>query len=164
MDLKDKSALARLRKQIAMEADIVLQNLRPGSADGLGLDATDIRDLNERIIYCNLWAFGAVGPLAARPGFDALMQAFGSIMAVAGEEGQPPVRAGVSVIDMGTGMWCAIGILAALNRRHETGTGGMIDTSLFETALAWTAYYNMDVQVTGQAPQRHGSEEQDEHM
>ena len=157
VDFKDKAALAALRQRIVEEADVVLQNLRPGVANSLGLGAEAIRALNPKVIYCNLWAFGATGPLSERPGFDALMQAFGGIMAVTGEEGRPPVRAGISVVDMGTGMWCAIGILAALNRRHGTGVGGVIDTSLFETALGWTAYYNMDVQVTGEAPQRHGS-------
>ena len=67
------------------------------------------------------------------------------------------MRAGISVVDMGTGMWCAIGILAALKRRHDTGRGGIVDTSLFETALGWTAYYNADAQVTGAPPERHGS-------
>ena len=157
VDFQDETALAALRERIVEEADVVLQNLRPGVADKLGLGAANLCALNPALIYCNLWAFGATGPLAPKPGFDALMQAFGGIMAVTGEEGQAPVRAGISVVDMGTGMWCAIGILAALNRRHESGKGGVIDASLFETALAWTTYYNADVQVTGVAPQRHGS-------
>lgn len=157
VDYKDPAALAELRRRITDEADVVLQNLRPGVADGLGLGAAHMRALKPELIYCNLWAFGATGPLSERPGFDALMQAFGGIMAVTGEDGQAPVRAGISVVDMGTGMWCAIGILAALNRRHLTGTGGVVDASLFETALGWTAYYNADVQVTGEPPKRHGS-------
>ena len=157
VDFKDPEALAVLRQRIVSETDVVLQNLRPGVADKLGLGATAMTAENPGLIYCNLWAFGAKGPMAERPGFDALMQAFGGIMAVTGEEGRAPVRAGVSIVDMGTGMWCAIGILAALNRRRESGRGGVVDTSLFETALGWTAYYNVDVQVTGKAPQRHGS-------
>lgn len=157
VDLKDPAQLAALRQRIVRQADVVLQNLRPGAVDRLGLDAASLRADNPRLIYCNLWAFGASGPLKDRPGYDALMQAFGGIMAVTGEEGRPPVRAGVSVIDMGTGMWCAIGILAALNRRHLTGEGGVVDASLFETAVAWTTYYNLDVQVTGETPSRHGS-------
>ena len=157
VDLKDEAALQKLRRRIAEDTDVVLQNLRPGVAGKLGLGAAQMCAANPSLIYCNLWAFGAKGPLAERPGFDALMQALGGIMAVTGEDGQPPVRAGISVVDMGTGMWCAIGILAALNRRHDTGRGGVIDTSLFETALGWTAYYNTDVQVTGETPKRHGS-------
>jgi len=157
VDLKDADQLAALRQRIVDRADVVLQNLRPGAVERLGLDAASLREENPRLIYCNLHAFGATGPLKDRPGYDALMQAFGGIMAVTGEENRPPVRAGVSVIDMGTGMWCAIGILAALNRRHATGEGGMVDASLFETALAWTTYYNLDVQVTGETPAKHGS-------
>lgn len=157
IDLKDEGAVGRLRSRIIDDFDVVLQNLRPGAIDRLGLDEASLRADKPALIYCNLWAFGAKGPLADRPGFDALMQAFGGIMSVTGEEGRPPVRAGVSVIDMGTGMWCAIGILAALNRRHVTGQGGAIDASLFETALGWTSYYNTDVQATGKPPTRHGS-------
>jgi crotonobetainyl-CoA:carnitine CoA-transferase CaiB-like acyl-CoA transferase len=157
LDLKDEAARAELRRRIVEDTDVVLQNLRPGTVAKLGLDAATLRAENPRLIYCNLHAFGARGPLHERPGYDALMQAFGGIMAVTGEEGRPPVRAGISVIDMGTGMWCAIGILAALNRRHATGEGEEIDASLFETALAWTTYYNLDVQVTGRSPVRHGS-------
>jgi crotonobetainyl-CoA:carnitine CoA-transferase CaiB-like acyl-CoA transferase len=157
VDLKDTDAVAGLRARIIAEFDVVLQNLRPGAVERLGLDEARLRADKPALIYCNLWAFGNRGPLAQRPGFDALMQAFGGIMAVTGEDGRPPVRAGVSVIDMGTGMWCAIGILAALNRRHQSGVGGAIDTSLFETAVAWTSYYNADAQVTGEAPAKHGS-------
>ncbi len=157
VDLKDADALATLRRRIIDEGDVVLQNYRPGTVEKLGLGAEDLCAAKPALIYCNLSAFGAKGPLSPRPGFDALMQAFGGIMAVTGEEGQAPVRAGISVIDMGTGMWCAIGILAALKRRQDTGKGGIVDTSLFETALGWTAYYSADVQVTGEAPSRHGS-------
>ena len=123
VDFKDANALAALRQRLATDTDVVLQNLRPGAADKLGLGAETMTAANPALIYCNLWAFGAKGPLADRPGFDALMQAFGGIMAVTGEAGRPPVRAGVSIVDMGTGMWSAIGILAALNRRHEGGPG-----------------------------------------
>ncbi len=157
VDLKDPAALAGLRRRIVEEADVVLQNFRPGVAEKLGLGSTEMCADKPALIYCNLSAFGAKGPLSDRPGFDALMQAFGGIMAVTGEDGQAPVRAGISVVDMGTGMWCAIGILAALNRRRDTGKGGVVDTSLYETALGWTAYYNADVQVTGEAPKRRGS-------
>ena len=124
VDFKDPEALAALRRRINADADVVLQNLRPGVADKLGLGAEAMCRDNPALIYCNLWAFGAKGPLAQRPGFDALMQAFGGIMAVTGEEGQAPVRAGVSIVDMGTGMWCAIGRpeppqLKRQGRRHR---------------------------------------------
>lgn len=157
IDFKDPEQLAVLRQHIVGDIDVVLQNLRPGTVAKLGLDADSLRQQAPRLIYCNLHAFGASGPMKDRPGYDALMQAFGGIMSVTGEEGRPPVRAGISAIDMGTGMWCAIGILAALHKRNQTGEGSVIDASLFETAVGWTSYYNLDVQVTGETPVRQGS-------
>ena len=125
VDYKDPIALADLRRRITDEADVVLQNLRPGVADGLGLGATDMRALKPALIYCNLWAFGATGPLSERPGFDALMQAFGGIMAVTGEEGQAPVRAGISVVDMGTG---------EPPKRHGSGVRGIAPYQAYDCA------------------------------
>ena len=104
VDLKDAERVEALRRKIAAEADIVVQNMRPGAMKRLGLDAETLCALNPKLVYCNLNAFGADGPLKDRPGYDALMQAFGGIMSVTGDEGQAPVRCGISVIDMGTGM------------------------------------------------------------
>ena len=157
LDLKDPQVVADLHRQIVEEADVVVQNLRPGALAKLGLSAESLMAENSRLIYCNLWAFGAKGPMKDRPGYDALMQAFGGIMSVTGEEGRPPVRAGISVLDKGTGMWCAIGILAALYRRNSTGKGGLIDASLFETALTWMTTHASDYQVTGEKPLRLGT-------
>jgi len=157
VDLKDPAALDALKRKIAADGDIVVQNMRPGAMRKLGLDSETLLALNPRIIVCNLHAFGASGPLKDRPGYDALMQAFGGIMSVTGEEGRPPVRCGISVIDMGTGMWCAIGILSALLRRGVTGKGGVVDAALFETAVQWMTFYSADMQVTGKSPTRHGS-------
>ncbi len=157
LDLKDPEVVAGLHRQIVEEADVVLQNLRPGALAKLGLSAESLMAENSRLIYCNLWAFGAKGPMKDRPGYDALMQAFGGIMSVTGEDGRPPVRAGISVLDKGTGMWCAIGILAALFRRNLTGKGGLIDASLFETALTWMTTHASDYQVSGEKPVRLGT-------
>jgi crotonobetainyl-CoA:carnitine CoA-transferase CaiB-like acyl-CoA transferase len=157
VDLKDAERVEALRRKIAAEADIVVQNMRPGAMKRLGLDAETLCALNPKLVYCNLNAFGADGPLKDRPGYDALMQAFGGIMSVTGDEGQAPVRCGISVIDMGTGMWCAIGILAALFRRGVTGKGGLVDAALFETAVQWMTFYSADYQTTGNLPKRHGS-------
>lgn len=157
VDLKDPAQVAKLKRKIADEADIVVQNMRPGAMRKLGVDAESMLAMNPKLIYCNLNAFGAKGPMKDKPGYDALMQAFGGIMSVTGEEGQTPVRCGISVIDMGTGMWCAIGILSALFRRGITGKGGVIDTALFETAVQWMTWFSADYQVTGDLPKRHGS-------
>jgi crotonobetainyl-CoA:carnitine CoA-transferase CaiB-like acyl-CoA transferase len=157
VDLKDPAQMEALKQKIASEADIVVQNMRPGAMKRLGVDAESMLALNPKLIYCNLNAFGAVGPLKDKPGYDALMQAFGGIMSVTGEEGQSPVRCGISVIDMGTGMWCAIGILSALFRRGVTGKGGVIDTALYETAVQWMTWFSADWQTTNELPKRHGS-------
>jgi crotonobetainyl-CoA:carnitine CoA-transferase CaiB-like acyl-CoA transferase len=113
VDLKDPQARQRLQDRLLSRCDVILQNLRPGVITGYGLDADTLCATNERLIYCNIWAFGATGPLRNKPGYDPLMQAYGGIMSVTGEPGREPVRVGTSIIDMGTGMWCAIGILAA---------------------------------------------------
>ena len=158
IDLKNPVERDSLASFIVEEADIVVQNMRAGLLANLGLDATSLRARNPRLIYCNLGAFGATGPLAGRPGYDPLMQAFGGIMSVTGNEGEPPVRVGVSIVDQGAGMWAVIGILAALQRRNATGLGCEVDTSLFETALSWIGAASAGYQATGRIPPRRGSE------
>jgi len=158
IDLKDAQDRGTLRQYIVDHADIVFQNMRPGLIAKLGLDGPSLREDNPRIIYCNLHAFGAKGPLVNRPGYDPLMQAFGGIMSVTGEAGRPPVRVGPSLVDVGTGMWAVIGILSALRRRSETGEGCEIDTSLFETSLSWMQSHIASFTVTGNVPVRRGTE------
>lgn len=157
VNLKDADELAALKRFLVEKADVVLQNMRPGLVARLGIGA-GLRDENPRLIYCNIGAFGARGPLVDRPGYDPMMQAFGGIMSVTGEEGRPPVRVGPSIVDMGTGMWTVIGILAALRRRDATGEGCEVDTSLFETALSWVHSHAATYLGTGQVPGRRGSE------
>jgi crotonobetainyl-CoA:carnitine CoA-transferase CaiB-like acyl-CoA transferase len=157
LDLKNDTHRTALRRFILEDADVVLQNMRPGLLAKLGLDAGLRRD-NPRLIYCNLNAFGRTGPLAEKPGYDPLMQAFGGIMSITGEEGQPPVRVGPSLVDVGTGLWAVIGILAALRRRELTGVGCEIDTSLYETTLSWVNTSIAGYMATKQVPKRRGTE------
>ena len=157
VDLRDEDEREWLRGYCADQADVVLQNLRAGTLEGYGLGAADLIARNKRIIYCNLRAFGAAGPLQDKPGYDPLMQAFGGVMSVTGEEGQAAIRVGTSIIDMGTGMWCAIGVLASLYRRHETGLGAVVDASLYETSLAWMTNPVATVQASGKEPGKSGS-------
>src|SRR6266511_4238748 len=109
LDLKDAEAAAWLADFIG-QADVLVQNLRPGSLEELGLGAAALLARHPRLIYCSVWAFGASGP---------------------------PTRIGTSILDYGTGMWLAIGALAGLARRQRTGLGCVVDASLFETGLAW---------------------------
>jgi crotonobetainyl-CoA:carnitine CoA-transferase CaiB-like acyl-CoA transferase len=157
VDLRDPDERALLVRLIEERADVLIQNLRPGMVEELGLDAATMRARNKRLIYCGIGAFGRGGPLAHRPGYDPLMQAFGGLMSVTGEAGEPPVRIGTSIIDMGAGLWSAIGILGALHHRTLTGEGTTVDTSLYETALAWMSYHAANYQASGEVPRRHGS-------
>src|SRR5437763_12218614 len=139
LDVRDGVTCAELKAFILEHADVVIQNMRPGAIDKLGLGAAALRAEKPALIYCDLGAYGRTGPLRERPGYDPLMQAHGGIMSVTGVDGGEPVRVGVSIVDQGAGMWAAMGILAALNRRHVTGEGCHVTTSLFETAIGWMA-------------------------
>jgi crotonobetainyl-CoA:carnitine CoA-transferase CaiB-like acyl-CoA transferase len=151
LDLKSDDGQAAIRG-LAAEADVFVQNLRPGRAEALGLGFDDVAALNARVVYCSIGAFGEVGPLSDRPGYDPLMQAAGGIMSITGEAGRPAVRAGVSLVDQGTGMWAVIGILAALRRRDEEGTAQRVTTSLYETALNWLPYQIASYLASGEEP------------
>jgi crotonobetainyl-CoA:carnitine CoA-transferase CaiB-like acyl-CoA transferase len=156
LDLKDPEQYDRLVELIA-SADVFIHNLRPGSAKELGLDPAELRKSFPRLIYADLGAFGHVGPMCGRPGYELLVQAFGGPMSVTGETGGSPVRCGPSINDLGTGMWAAIGILSALVRRGGTGEGCLIQTSLFETALCWVGIHVANYLASGKAPERQGA-------
>jgi crotonobetainyl-CoA:carnitine CoA-transferase CaiB-like acyl-CoA transferase len=157
VNLRAPQELKALQTLILEKADVVIQNLRPGSIKEFGLDDETLRLKKPKIIYCNIGAFGAKGPLKDHPGYDPLMQAFAGLMSVTGEPNQRPVRVGTSIIDMAAGMWCVIGVLAALYERRQTDQGKKIDASLFETALAWMCYHAAGFQGSGELPTRQGS-------
>ena len=157
VDLKNKAEQDALRRLIVERADVVIQNLRPGSAEEFGVDAQSLRALKPNLIYCTIGAFGAKGPLKDRPGYDPLMQAFAGMMSVTGEPDQRPVRVGTSIIDMAAGMWSVIGVISALLQRQNGGQGATVDTSLYETALAWMCYHAANFQASGELPRRQGS-------
>lgn len=156
LDLKSDDGRATVHR-LAGISDVVIQNQKPGLAEALRFDAATLTKLNPALIYANIHAFGTNGPLAGKPGYDPLMQAFGGLMSVTGEPGRPSIRVGPSIIDMGTGMWLVIGIMTALLRRSTTGQGGVIDTALFETALGWMSYFLPIFSATGKAPGKAGS-------
>ncbi len=156
-DMRDQEQLSNLKTFISSHADIVIQNMRPGQVNKLGLDAKTLQASNPGLIYCNIGAFGTVGPLAGRPGYDPLMQAFGGIMATTGEEGRPSVRVGASIVDMGTGLWGVLGIMMALLDRRETGRGHVVDVALFETAVNWSSLLGSQYLADGQIQKKQGS-------
>ena len=152
-DERGREAVLRLVDR----ADVFVQSLRPGLAERLGLGAEELRGRNARLVYCSIGAYGHVGPLAAEPGYDALMQAAGGLISMTGEPGRPGVRVGSSLIDMGTGMWAALGVAAALLERERTGTGAVVDTSLYETALGYIGYHLVGFLADGTVPTRQGT-------
>jgi crotonobetainyl-CoA:carnitine CoA-transferase CaiB-like acyl-CoA transferase len=157
IDLADPSDVERLKRLVLGRADVLIHNLKFGALDRYGLSAKTVTAEKPSLVYCNLGAFGAVGPLRGRPGYDPLMQAYGGLMSLMGEDGRPPVRVGVSIVDLATGMWSVIGILAALAERGRTGRGGVVDASLYETALAWMTIPIAAHLVNGEIPTRQGS-------
>jgi crotonobetainyl-CoA:carnitine CoA-transferase CaiB-like acyl-CoA transferase len=152
-DERGRDAVLRL----ADRADVFLQSLRPGLAEKLGLGAEALQVRNPRLVYCTIGAYGRVGPLKDEPGYDALMQAAGGLVSITGEPGRPGVRVGSSLIDMGTGMWAALGILAALLEREHTGDGTVVDTSLYETALGYVGYHLVGYLADGTVPRGQGT-------
>ena len=143
--------------RLADRADVFVQSLRPGAAERHGLGADGLRSRNPRLVYCSIGAFGSRGPLSAQPGYDPLLQAASGIMSVTGEDDRPPVRVGVSLIDLGTGVWAALGVLAALYERESTGAGRTLEVSLYETALSQLSYQLVGYLGTGVVPGREGS-------
>jgi crotonobetainyl-CoA:carnitine CoA-transferase CaiB-like acyl-CoA transferase len=139
--------------RLVESAHVFLQSLRPGTAKRLGFGADELRRRNPRLVYCDIGAFGRVGPLRERPGYDPLLQAFGGIISVTGEPDRPGVRVGASIIDQSTGMWAALGIVAAL----LAGGGRTVDVSLFETAVALLPYQVTAYLASREVPGRHGT-------
>ena len=157
VDLADPSDAARLRALIIERADVVIHNLKYGALDKFGLAPAALIAEKPALVCCNLAAFGNKGPLRDRPGYDPMMQAYSGLMSLLGEDGRPPVRVTASIIDMGAAMWSVIGVLAALRERDHTGQGGIVDTSLLETGLAWMTIMLPSYLASGVLPERHGS-------
>ncbi len=156
LDLKDPRAIAWLKDYIA-GCDVLVQNLKPGALDELGLDAGTLLAINPRLVYCSLGAYGHKGPMRLHPGYEPMMQAFAGLLSVNGPESGPTARVGMQVLDLGTGVWAALGCIAALLRRQTSGRGGTVDASLFETALGWLNVHFAAFGVTKQQPERHRS-------
>ena len=156
LDLKSADGLAAFER-LAAEADIFIHNLRPGVPKALGIDGPSLCARHPRLIYCEISAFGSAGPMALRPGYEPLIQAFSGLSSTNGGPDDPPLRAGASVCDQGTGMWAVIGALAMLHRRQGTGRGGILSASLLETALVWNGQKADAFINEGRLPDRHRS-------
>ena len=156
LDLKAEAGLEIL-KRLVRRADVFVQSLRSGAVAELGLEFPAARALNPRLVYCSVTAFGTRGPMRDLPGYDPMMQAYAGLMSVNGHPGAEPARVGTSIVDMGTGMWAALGIVAALRERDRTGQAVEVTTALFETTLMWVSYQAMGYLGSGQVPAPQGS-------
>jgi crotonobetainyl-CoA:carnitine CoA-transferase CaiB-like acyl-CoA transferase len=156
LDLKSPAGMAAF-ESLAATADILIHNLRPGAAEALGIGGGAMIARHPRLIYCAISAFGHKGPMASKPGYEPLIQAYSGLSSCNGGPDDPPMRLGVAVCDQGTGMWIVIGALAALQRRAATGRGCVVTGSLLETALVWAAQRG-DMWVNeGRLPEKHRS-------
>ena len=152
---------AALIRRLAEQSDVVVENFKVGGLKKFGLDAETLRSANPRLIVTSITGFGQDGPYADRAGYDFIIQGMGGLMSITGlPDGQPgggPLRVGVAVVDLFTGMYTATAILAALFRRERTGEGAHIDSALFDTSLAMLANQVSNALVSGKDPPRQGN-------
>lgn len=156
IDLKDPRG-AELVRDLARRADVVVENFKLGDLARYGLDYATVAKENPGVVYVSITGYGQTGPLAAMPGYDAAIQAYSGMMAMLGEPGGPPMKIGVALIDVLTGLHAAVGALAGLRRREVAGEGVHLDVSLFDVALASQVNQAQNALLTGEAPARLGS-------
>ncbi|WP_313668264.1 CoA transferase [Sandarakinorhabdus sp.] len=148
---------AALLRELALKADIVIENFKVGGLKKYGLDWESLKVLKPSLVYCSVTGFGQTGPYASRGGYDFVAQGMGGFMAITGEEGGQPLRAGVAMADVTTGLYATISILAALRHAERTGEGQQIDISLLDTQIACLANQAMNWLVGGVDPGRLGN-------
>ena len=156
LDLKQKEG-KEIAWEIIKKADVVIENFTPGAMKKLGFSYEEVKAVNPRIIYCSLSGYGQTGPYSHLGGYDVVAQAMSGIMQATGDADRLPVRIGPSIVDMGSGMYLAMGILLALMDREKTGVGQRIEISLLETALSWMSPFVAICSVSGEVPKRWGS-------
>ena len=135
----------------------MVENFRPGTLDGVGLDAATVRRAHPRIVYCSISGYGQTGPRRNEPGYDAVMQAEGGLMSITGAADGPPYRLGVAIVDIVSGMFAAQGVLAALLARERTGEGQVVDLGMLDATTALLTYQAGNYFATGAAPGRLGN-------
>jgi len=156
LNLKNADGILKL-KELLNSADVFLSNFLPERLAKLNLSVDSLQKEFPKLIIGNLTSYGSIGKDASTPGYDATVQARTGIMHLTGEPGRSPVRTGISVLDMGAGMWLALGILAALVKRNETNKGSLVETSLYETGVTWVSYHLSAYQIDGKPTDRTGA-------
>ncbi|SPD68309.1 Crotonobetainyl-CoA:carnitine CoA-transferase CaiB (plasmid) [Cupriavidus taiwanensis] len=147
----------RLARELVKQSDVVIQNFKFGGAEKLGLGYEQLSDAQPDLIYCSISGYDRNGPEASRPGYDLVVQGEAGLMALNGEENQPPLKFGVAAVDLFTGMYAAQAVLAALVERNRTGTGRHVEMALFDCGLTLTTYYGLEALVSGTDPARCGN-------
>ncbi len=156
LNLKSQKGKEILYK-LAKDADIVIENFRPGVTEKLGIDYKSLSKINSKLIYCSISGFGQTGPYSNLPGYDLIVFAMGGIMSFTGEEGRPPVRVNVPIADISSGIYAVTAILAALNYREKYGIGQYIDVSMHDVQVSFLTHQAMNTIATGKNPERAGS-------
>jgi crotonobetainyl-CoA:carnitine CoA-transferase CaiB-like acyl-CoA transferase len=147
----------RVVKKLAARSDVLIENFKVGSLAKFGLDYKSLSDGNPRLIYCSVTGFGQTGPSASRAGYDLMAQGIGGIMGLTGAPDGEPMRAGIPVSDVFSGVYSVVGILAALARREKTGRGGYIDAALVDSTVGVLAFQSLNYLVSGEIPKRIGN-------
>ncbi len=156
VDLSTYKGQERIKK-LVKESDILIENFKVGGLKKYGLDYESLKAKNKALIYCSITGFGQDGPYATRAGYDYIIQGMSGLMSITGEPGGPPLKTGVAVTDIFTGIYASTAILAALHQRKETGLGQHIDMSLLDSAVAILANQGMNYLSTGNSPGRMGN-------
>jgi formyl-CoA transferase/CoA:oxalate CoA-transferase len=156
VDLKTEEGRGLVRR-LAISADVLVENFRPGTAARLGLGYDELREVNPRLVYGSVSGYGHTGPMSRDAGYDAIAQAMSGAMSVTGEADGEPVRFGTSAADLAAGMWVTIGILAALVSREQTGRGQHVDIALLDGLTSWLTYVAQNHFASGETPGRFGS-------
>ncbi len=155
LNLKEEEG-RQILLDLIKDADVVVENFRPGTLKRLKLDYETLKAVNPRIILASISGYGQTGPYSQKPGYDVIAQGMGGITSVTGEPGQRPVKVGFSIADIGTGMWALIGIQSALIAREKTGEGQWIDASLLDTIISWQTYFAGNYFASGENPKPQG--------
>lgn len=156
LDLKSPQG-SQIVRDLAKRADVVIQGFGSGTAKRLGVDYETLKEVNRRLIYCEISGYGRDGPLGAEPGYDVMLQAFSGMVSTIGQKNGPAARVSFSPVDLGTGLHAVSGILAALLNRSNTGEGAYVEVSLLDTAMGFMGYMAHNYWSSGVVPSRLGT-------
>jgi crotonobetainyl-CoA:carnitine CoA-transferase CaiB-like acyl-CoA transferase len=151
LDLQSKAGV-ELARELATVCDVVIENFKPGGAEQLGLGYADLRTLNPSLVYCSVSGYDRQGAEGLRPGYDLVVQGEAGLMAMNGEASQAPLKFGVAVVDLFTGMYAVQAVMAALIERGRTGRGSHVQLALFDCGLTLTSYYGLEALLHGKDP------------